>query len=604
MAEPKKLVYNHQQVQERERNFFDNAPLPYFVLTTDALIKSTNAAANGFLNGDMGLQTYDNLLDFISEEFKHPIKELLLNFNEYSNNVTQYFSLYRPDNTLVKVRGDFAYQNTSLSGEITVMMLLTDQEKSYSVNSLNVTSREETIPFFVEGNLYEKLYESMMDGFALVDMQGMIVEFNKVFREMIAYSEEEIYKLTYQEITPGKWHVFELDIVNNQVLKNGHSDVYEKEYRRKDGTIIPVELRTKLVKDDAGQAIGMWAIVRDVSKRKQTEDRLIQREKQYRLLVENQTDFIVEVGLNGKIVYASPSFLSLLGLGEEKKINAHFRKLVVKEDHLILKESVKAVTQPPYICSFSLRIKSHLGWRSIAWSTKALLDIDNKPTSFVGIGRDISFENRIAKEVKQKEIMHGKSIERRRIYSDLHDHLGNLTVSNKLRLERCIIMNSSSEIKYDLKNALDVHLRLMKEIRQYSTSLSKENSIDVDLKVMVTKLLDDFEQVKNLRMSRRIEDVFHVIPNEKRISVFRILEEALTNVIKHSLANKIIVQFYLENDQLLMSVSNDGVLGAGSNRVHGNGLNFMRKRAKFIGAKLDIFWQKKDQFQVILTLPY
>jgi PAS domain S-box-containing protein len=64
------------------------------------------------------------------------------------------------------------------------------------------------------------------------------------------------------------------EIIREQVLQRGHSDLYEKEYRRKDGTIIPVELRTILSRDEEGRPSAMWAIVRDIGERKRVEAEL------------------------------------------------------------------------------------------------------------------------------------------------------------------------------------------------------------------------------------------------------------------------------------------------------------------------------------------
>ena len=115
------------------------------------------------------------------------------------------------------------------------------------------------------------LCESLMDAFASVDMTGRIVSFNELFRAMLGYDREELLNLTYTDITPARWHEFEAAVITFQVIPRGYSDVYEKEYRRKDGTIVPVELRTCLSRDEAGEADGMWAIIRDISEHKQLQ---------------------------------------------------------------------------------------------------------------------------------------------------------------------------------------------------------------------------------------------------------------------------------------------------------------------------------------------
>lgn len=112
---------------------------------------------------------------------------------------------------------------------------------------------------------YRTLYENMQDGFAVVDMTGLLVEFNESFRAMLGYTAEELYALTYEAITPTKWHALESEILATQILTRGYSDIYRKEYRRKDGTVIPIELRTILQRDDAQQPSVMWAIIRDLS---------------------------------------------------------------------------------------------------------------------------------------------------------------------------------------------------------------------------------------------------------------------------------------------------------------------------------------------------
>ncbi len=118
---------------------------------------------------------------------------------------------------------------------------------------------------------YRRLHESITDGYAFVDLQGIIRESNESFRRMLGYTDEELSRLTYLDLTPEKWHAYEQEIVSTQVLPRGFSDVYEKEYRNKDGGVFPVELRSFLVCDEGGEKEGIWALVRDITERKQAE---------------------------------------------------------------------------------------------------------------------------------------------------------------------------------------------------------------------------------------------------------------------------------------------------------------------------------------------
>jgi PAS domain S-box-containing protein len=122
---------------------------------------------------------------------------------------------------------------------------------------------------------YQRLHESMTDAFAMMDMEGKIIECNPAFRKMLGYSEQELCSLSFYEITPEKWHAFEDTIIKEQVLSRGSSSIYEKEYLRKDGTVFPVEIRTFLLKDKKNKPKAIWAIIRDITDRKRTENELI-----------------------------------------------------------------------------------------------------------------------------------------------------------------------------------------------------------------------------------------------------------------------------------------------------------------------------------------
>ena len=136
---------------------------------------------------------------------------------------------------------------------------------------------------------YRLLHESLRDGFVQVNMDGSIVECNEAYCRMLGSSFEELRLLTYTQITPERWHDMEAAIVRDQVLTRGYSEIYEKQYRRKDETIFPVELRTILLLDEDGRPAGMWAIVRDITDRKLYEEELMMLNDELERRVEQRT---------------------------------------------------------------------------------------------------------------------------------------------------------------------------------------------------------------------------------------------------------------------------------------------------------------------------
>jgi PAS domain S-box-containing protein len=148
---------------------------------------------------------------------------------------------------------------------------------------------------------YRQLHESMRDAFVKVDMGGNIVEYNRATQEMLGYTPGELPHLTYFDITPAKWHAMEARLIEEQVLRRGYSDVYEKEYVRKNGTIFPVELRTFLIRDNDGHPVAMWAIIRDITERKQAEVELSNKTNELQAIFDSISDGIVVYDHDGLV---------------------------------------------------------------------------------------------------------------------------------------------------------------------------------------------------------------------------------------------------------------------------------------------------------------
>jgi len=128
--------------------------------------------------------------------------------------------------------------------------------------------------------LFYLLTEGMIDAFICVDMTGKILQFNEAFRTMLGYETEELLSKTCLDLAPEKWHSLQHGIIEEQVIPRGHSDIFENEYRKKDGTIFPIEMRIQLIRDDKGFPYVMWAIVRDITERKCIQDNLAHKSLQ------------------------------------------------------------------------------------------------------------------------------------------------------------------------------------------------------------------------------------------------------------------------------------------------------------------------------------
>jgi PAS domain S-box-containing protein len=140
-------------------------------------------------------------------------------------------------------------------------------------------------------------------------------------------------------------------------------------------------------------------------------EKLRASEDRYRLLVENQSDFVVQVNAASEFVYASPSYCRLLGKRDTDLIGKSYLPFVHPGDQQLVAQSLTKLKQPPHVCYHEQRTPTPEGWRLIAWSNSAVLDERGEISSITAVGRDIT-------ELRQ--------LEQRAAHAEKMQALGNL----------------------------------------------------------------------------------------------------------------------------------------------------------------------------------
>lgn len=140
---------------------------------------------------------------------------------------------------------------------------------------------------------------------------------------------------------------------------------------------------------------------------------LRESERKYRLLVENQTDMIVKVDLEGKFLFVSPSYLKTFGKNEEDLLGQEFMPLVHEDDRESTSKAMEALWSPPHIAYMEQRAMTKDGWRWLAWADTAVLDSKGNVSEIIGVGRDITEQKKISEELNQlqKQLLQAQKME-------------------------------------------------------------------------------------------------------------------------------------------------------------------------------------------------
>jgi len=124
---------------------------------------------------------------------------------------------------------------------------------------------------------FRGLFESSRDGIVFCDMEGVILNANGSFLNMLGFEKDEIVGRKLVDITPQKWHRMEDEMSFQKLAIEGDTGQYDKEYIKKDGTAIPISARSWLMRDERGETKGIWSMARDVSEELRSKEEIKRR---------------------------------------------------------------------------------------------------------------------------------------------------------------------------------------------------------------------------------------------------------------------------------------------------------------------------------------
>jgi len=358
---------------------------------------------------------------------------------------------------------------------------------------------------------YKELFDLNHDGVVFVDIKGNIKNANKAYQNMVGYNLDELRNLTYQQLTPKKWHKMEAEIVKNQMMKRGYSDWYEKEYIKKDGTIFPIKIFGRLIKDKQGKPTRLWGIARDVSKEKKAEEELKKSEEKYGLVIDSADVATWDWDLITDITHWGNGLTKLFGY---KDLNVKNSKQwwVSKIDPSYMEKVGKTITN-------HIKKKITVPWKEeyyfkkadgslayvIDWG-KLMLDKKGKPVRMIGAMLDITKQKKTEEKLKManEEL---KAANRSMLDDDIKLEKAYKDLRRVDELKSEAIRNVSHEFRTDI-SAIDNSAKKLKEQCHSSKPDKKVVSESFDMLFTYSgKFQEQINAILQLGMLQRIESI-------------------------------------------------------------------------------------------------
>jgi PAS domain S-box-containing protein len=439
----------------------------------------------------------------------------------------------------------------------------------------------------------ESVLDSVADTHILFDRNWHYLYVNEAAVRAIGHPREQILGRTLWELYP--------DIIATEL---------DRQYRRAMGERVPVAL------DFFYPARGTWwenrfhpapeglaVFATDITERKRAEEARRQIEEQHRMVVETAIDAVVTIDESSKILFVNPATTRIFGYEPSELIGQPLTMLMPE----FMRETHKAGLQR-YLATG----QHHINWQGTElaglrkYGEEFPVEVsfgevmkDGRHT-FTGFIRDITERRRAEEELRRLsgQLLRLQDEERRRIARDLHDSTGQnlVALATSLAQLQASIPTRNRKSRRLLSDSQSLADQCIREVRTLSYLLHPPMLEEAGLEDAIRLYVEGFTKRSGIQVEVEVSPQFGRLDREAELTLFRVVQESLTNVRRHSGSLRAEIRMERGAKKVTLEVSDRGSgisgipprrNGDSSFRI-GVGIASMQERVKLIGGRLDI----------------
>ncbi|MGM0459094.1 MAG: PAS domain-containing sensor histidine kinase [Bacteroidota bacterium] len=448
----------------------------------------------------------------------------------------------------------------------------------------------------------KSILENILHGVIVTDTRGHILFWNSANQEIFGYTKKEILKRPINVLFDDK-----SELPLRELLRK--CSISEPVYGRwhgvhKNRSTVWLEIRAKLVKDKSGNPLYCIITLGDIDKLKKAERRLNQSQATAEAIFKTSSDAIITADPKGVILSVNKAASTMFGYDHDNLVG----------------KNLKILMPYPYTVHHNNYIRDYLrtGEKKIIDKGRETQGLKKDGTAFpielavseiacegkrifAGIIRDLSARRKL--ELRLIEI---GNEERRRIGRDLHDGLGQMLTG--------IRMLSESLARKLRANALpggdevDEIAGMIKEADEMARSIAR-NMVQVEIEkkgfeAAVQDLCNRTEKMTGTQCKLVTEKCIEIENHTMALHLYRIVQEAISNAVKHGKANMIEIRITENDHHLALFIDDDGVgLCNEGEHQHGKGIQIMKHRAGIMGGILELSRTDENKTRLRCLIP-
>ena len=448
------------------------------------------------------------------------------------------------------------------------------------------------------------IVESSDDAIVSKDLDGIIKSWNPGAARTFGFTAEEAVGHSITIIIPPELHDEEKQILRR--LRNGeHIEHYETVRMTKSGARLNVSLTISPVRNSKGQVIGASKIARDITVRKQVEEELRESQTQLELALESSRTAIFDWDVIENRGKWNPQMAVIYGFNpEEEEITAEqWRRLFHPDDVARLTEEARQAYRDRQKDKFQFEFRAIRPDGSVRYMLshgRIVRDASGAAVRLIGTHTDIT-DRKQAEEVERVRELSGLLLrsqdeERRRFARELHDSAGQTLAILGVNLAKLIEQAEgvAPDVASEGVKIQELVQQLQREIRTTSYLLHPPLLDEAGLSSALSWYVEGLVERSGLELNLAMAEDFGRLPADMEMTIFRLVQECLTNVHRHSGSKSADIRIARDGESVSVEVKDEGEgmspsrLAEIQSRGSGVGLRGIRERLRQFHGEMSI----------------
>jgi PAS domain S-box-containing protein len=447
---------------------------------------------------------------------------------------------------------------------------------------------------------YRQVMESVKDyAIFTLDPEGNVTSWNPGAERIKGFRARDVIGKNFSIFyTPEDIEKEEPQLSLQNALQDGH---FESEgWRvRKDGTRYWANVTITPIWDEQGSLQGFSKVVRDMTRRRQTEEALRASEARFRTIFEGSAMGIAILDLNGKMLIGNQALQHILGYSTEEVTGLNLDQISYTSDQATHKSMFQELADGKReLFRHEGRFTKKDGdviWGN--WAVSLVRDAENRPQYAISMIEDITFRKRVQNELLevQRQLDAGREQERLRLAQELHDDPLQELYGIIYQIEATNTTIESSAIQDELHLMRKSVQNVINKLRTICGELRPPALTPFGLESAIREHADTFQsQYPEIRLHLDLAYDGQYLSEQLRLTLFRVYQQAIANVARHSKAKNATVRFKFDEQRAILEIEDDGQGFV----VPFNWVNFTRRkhlglagaveRAELLGGKLEV----------------